>query len=292
MCSLPSSKQPPSCLQIFQTGTCVYNADFTPEIVLQVPVSSFVAGNMLRNALKIVPDDSLNIMLDTNSTEGIITPRQKIAAEKTGVDGWRLVRFLPPTSATWYSGDDDLAGIRTENAYNFSKEWLVPFGEFDEFCFSTFNFNNWLYTTKDAAIGWKYGFQPRTVLKSSISQTSYTASWNNRANILEDPWIGLKNHGVQGDFIFYAENSYEKHSSGASHFSMPSIASDGGMCVWVRNSKDSIIVPRQKIAAEKTGVDGWRMVRFLPPTSTSWYSGNDNLEGIRTENAYDFSKEG
>ena len=127
-------------------------ADFTPEIVLQVPVSSSVSGHMLWNALKIVQDDNWNTTLHTTPQDSIILPRQKIAADKTGVDGWRLVRFLPPTSTTWYSGDDDVAGIRTENAYNLSKEWSVPFGKFDEFCFSTFNFKNWLYTTKDSAI--------------------------------------------------------------------------------------------------------------------------------------------
>jgi len=126
-----------------------------------------------------------------------------------------------------------LEGIRTENTYDFSEEWSVPFGEFDEFFFSTFNFKHWLYITKFEAIGEKYttSIAPRVVSKSSLSESSYTASWDNRDNVAEDPWIGLKSHGTTGDFIVYAENS---HSS--NHWSLASITSDGGMCVWVRSS--------------------------------------------------------
>jgi len=40
----------------------------------------------------------------------------------------------------------------------------------------------------------------------------------------------------------------------------------------------------------KTGKDGWRLVRFLPPMSLRWYSGNDNLAGILPRGtAYDNS---
>jgi len=159
---------------------------------------------------------------------------------KTGVDGWRLVRFLPAASPGWYSGNDNLAGIAPRGtAYDNNSEWSIPFGEFDEFCFSTRNFLHWLYCSRDAAIGSLYGTNSeRDIIRSSISPTtSYTAKWEYRTGNPEDPWIGLRNHGLgptntaTGDRILYGENSF---SSG--HWSLPVIASDGGMCVWVRSS--------------------------------------------------------
>ena len=155
------------------------------------------------------------------------------------VDGWRLVRFLPPTSPGWYSGNDNLAGTAPRGtAYDYNSEWSIPFGEFDEFCFSTRNFLHWLHCTRDAAIGATYGHAMRDITQSSRSNTSYTALWNNRGSaIVEDSWIELRSHDVQpvntdtGDRILYGEDSY---SDG--HWSLPAIASDGGMCVWVRSS--------------------------------------------------------
>jgi len=86
---------------------------------------------------------------------------------KTGVDGWRLVRFLPPTSPTWYASADNLNGTSLlGTANNFTSEWSVPFGEFDEFCFGTLGLQKWLYCTKDAAIGTEYDYGLRPVKKS------------------------------------------------------------------------------------------------------------------------------
>jgi len=155
---------------------------------------------------------------------------------KTGMDRWRLVRFLPLTSKTWYSQNDDLAGIAPRGmAYDYNTEWSIPFGEFDEFCFSTLNFLHWLRCTKDAAIGQKYSNTPRPVKHSSILNTSYNTSWYNRASNPEDPWIGLRNHNQAptdtdtGDRTLYGENTWPSWNTS-------SISLDGGMCVWVRSS--------------------------------------------------------
>ena len=162
---------------------------------------------------------------------------------KTGVDGWRLVRFLPPTSPEWYSGNDNLSGTATRGtAYNYSSEWSIAFGEFDEFCFSTRNFLYWLHCTKDAATGATYdSTEMNNIKQSSISNISYMALWKTQADVMpEDPWIGLRDHGVEpvntdmGDRILYAENSISNN-----HWSLPIISSDGGMCVWVRSSANS-----------------------------------------------------
>jgi hypothetical protein len=150
----------------------------------------------------------------------------------TGVNGWRLVRFLPPNSNRWYSGNDNLEGKYTiGTAYLYSNEWSISFGDFDEFCFSTFNFKHWLHCTKDSVNGKNYIYEERPIIKSSISAIPYSAAWYNRGgSFIEEPWIGLKNYGTNGDIILYGENSQ------SNHWSLPVISSDGGMCVWVRKS--------------------------------------------------------
>jgi len=143
-------------------------------------------------------------------------------------------------------------------------------------------------------------------MRSSISPVaSYTAKWQYRAGTAtpEDPWIGLRSHGFApanadtGDRILYGESSY------GNHWSLPTIATDGRMCVWVRSNVVAIpilapsggralVLDMQRaelvvmsardtsLVRAKTGRDGWRLVRFLPRSSTTWYSGNDNLAGI------------
>ena len=159
----------------------------------------------------------------------------------SGVGGWRIVRYLPPTSTTWYPINDNLAGTTSVGtAYDYNNWWTTPFGAFDEMMFATFNMKYWLYVTREQAIGTNYDGATRTILRSSISPTnSYTAVWYNRSNAPEDPWIGLRTHNTApvnnpeagGDLILYGENSYA-----SSHVSLPAIAKDGGVCVLVRNS--------------------------------------------------------
>ncbi len=168
---------------------------------------------------------------------------------KTGVGGWRIVRFLPPTSRTsWYPVNDNLSGTLTiGNAYSYDNFWTVPFGTFDEFVFATFNMNYWLQVSKEEAVGTNYTNSARTIKKSSISNSPYTANWYNRGSgAPEDPWIGLRSHGAGGgnvnnpekggDLILYGEGSF-----GHGHWSLPSIYKDGGMCVLVRQSTPGII---------------------------------------------------
>ena len=173
----------------------------------------------------------------------------RLVSEKTGKDGWRLVRFLPPTSDVWYSANDNLAGTITQGTpYEYAREWSIPFGEFDEFCFSTWNFQHWLYCTKHAAIGSRYGIHsPRQVLRSSISPTSpYTAIWRFQTGTgfenQQDPTIGLRNfqtapvNSNAGDRILYQEISAPWNPTNGNTWTRGTISTDGGMCVWVRMS--------------------------------------------------------
>ena len=199
-----------------------------------------------------------NNNITSSSTSSVIpsaTDKTKyveyLAQLKTGVGGWRIVRYLPPTSRnSWYPVNDNLSGTLTRgNAYSYDNFWTVPFGTFDEFVFATFNMNYWLHVSKDQAIGTNYENSARTVKKSSISDTPYTANWYNRGSgAPEDPWIGLRSHGAGwqngnvnnpergGDLILYGEGTF-----GNNHWSLPSIYKDGGMCVLVRQSTQGII---------------------------------------------------
>jgi hypothetical protein len=194
-----------------------------------------------------IPEGTLNKRL--NFTYDVTKNVEYLAQQKTGVGGWRIVRFLPPTSTGNYPITDDLAGTTSVgNAYNYTNFWTIPFGTFDEFVFSTFNMKYWLQTTKVQAIGTYYANSPRTIIKSSISSTSYTANWYHRDGTPEDPQIGLRNHRIQpygnieggGDLVLY-----NQHNPAYSSSADISVNIDGGLCVLVRNSSTStsITVP-------------------------------------------------
>ena len=169
---------------------------------------------------------------------------QYYAEQASGVKGWRMVRYLPPTSTTWHPINDNLAGNTTYGtAFNYTNAFSVYFGDFDEFLFSTGGIKHWLHVSKEQAIGTTYDNLSRKIIKSSVMPFSYYANWYNRGSgSPEDPWIGLRSHGTQtrnspytgGDMILYAENSYA-----SSHWSLPTIGLDNGMCVFVRNSTDT-----------------------------------------------------
>ena len=215
----------------------------SPQLILYGENSN-TGGENLRNAYGGMCVLVRNSVVNSNITKNIEYQIQN----KTGVGGWRIVRFLPSTSTTWYPIDDNLTGTTSSGiSYDYTNFWTIPFGTFDEFVFATFNTNYWLQVTRDQAIGTNYDNSPRTIIKSSISNTSYTANWYNRSTVPEDPWIGLRTHATNpannpeagGDLILYGENSFA--TSG--HFSLNTIAKDGGLCVLVRDSTlNSLIV--------------------------------------------------
>jgi len=158
---------------------------------------------------------------------------------KTGGTGWRLVRYLPPTSTHWYSGNDNLVGtLPRGTAYDYFSEWSVHFGEFDEFCFSTSNFRHWLQCTKTAASAHLFAISARDVMRSSIDANPYTAIWYHRAGQTQDPQIGLRNHSLppvdtdDGDRMMYSEIDAVRSLITASR--LTSLVADGGLNVWVR----------------------------------------------------------
>jgi hypothetical protein len=152
------------------------------------------------------------------------------AQQKTGVGGWRIVRYLPPNLGRWYQGDyinTSTFNIPTIGTpYNYTNEWAVSFGTFDEMFFATFDMTYWLQCLKTSVLG-SYSNGARPIIKSSFSSTPYTALWYNRATgAPEDPWIRI----VQEDnsTVLYGENNNTDLSSLRNAY--------GGMCVLVRDS--------------------------------------------------------
>ena len=159
-----------------------------------------------------------------------------LAQQKTGVGGWRIVRFLPPNIGRWYQGDyinTSTFNIPTiGTSYNYTNEWAVPFGTFDEMFFATFDMTYWLYCLKTSVLG-NYSNAERPIIKSSFSSTPYSALWFNRATGgQEDPWIRI----IQEDnsSIVYGENNNTDHPSLRNAY--------GGMCVLVRDSTSSTTI--------------------------------------------------
>jgi hypothetical protein len=154
---------------------------------------------------------------------------------KTGVGGWRIVRYLPPTSPQWYQGDyisTSTFNIPTIGTpYNYTTEWAVPFGTFDEMCFGTLGMTYWLRCLKTSVLG-TYDNAARPIISSSFSSTPYSANWYNRAGEVVDPWISIQNFPTQ---VVYGENK--------TNGSLTLIPLDGGMCVLVRDSTASTLIP-------------------------------------------------
>jgi hypothetical protein len=164
-----------------------------------------------------------------------------LAQQKTGVGGWRIVKFLPPNLGRWYQGNYisgntvNVPNIGT--AYNYSDEWGVPFGTFDEMLFGTFDMTYWLRSKKTSVLG-NYSGEYRSVISSSKKSESYEVKWYNRGDgNPEDPWVSIDDHFITPSLMLYAENSSTYWGYLRDDYKY------GGMCVLVRDSKTGTLVP-------------------------------------------------
>jgi hypothetical protein len=193
----------------------IYNKVLTPTEI------GYLANNMIKLEPQPIYEDTTHQL-------------QNLAEQKTGVKGWRLVRFLPPDAGRWYSGNhftstnmDVSSSIGT--AYDYSTEFMVPFGTYDEIMFSTKNMNYWLYTQKSDILG-NYSDASIDVISSSVNGNSHTVPQQyNRSGNNEDPVITLTGYNANPRIFLYIEDS--KSVEGADI--------DGGMCVFVRTSTDT-----------------------------------------------------
>jgi hypothetical protein len=150
--------------------------------------------------------------------------------------GWRLVRHLPPTSTTWHPATDDLTGTDTYGDPNVdSSPWSVPFGSFDEFLFATDDGVHWLMATKGAVIGSYYDNAKRSIIKSSVSSTTYEAIWYRRPGGMSvapiNPWISTKDNAASDTIFLYGEGGMTGLASRLVPFQ-----THGGVNVFVRAS--------------------------------------------------------
>tara|TARA_B100000787_G_scaffold147413_1_gene118358 strand:+ start:11834 stop:14179 length:2346 start_codon:yes stop_codon:yes gene_type:complete len=167
----------------------------------------------------------------------VITPTylysKNIAEVETGLNGWRLVRFLPETSSTWFSIGDSLVGniSLNEGTKLSTEEWSIPFGIFDQYCFSTMNMLHWVYCNKDQIISESLSvgvLSPVTILGGSIRNFPHIREWL-------IPTITSENYSSGA--VLYSENPSENKTLNMT----PGGSGNGGMCVWVRNSSDTEI---------------------------------------------------
>ncbi len=93
-------------------------------------MQNLIYGGGLRDAYGGVCVLVRNSVINSNITKKIEYQIQN----KTGVGGWRIVRFLPSTSTTWYPINDSLTGTTSSGiSYDYTNFWTIPFGTFDEF---------------------------------------------------------------------------------------------------------------------------------------------------------------
>ena len=210
-------------------------------MVVLSTIGSYAGGYMIFSEWNIggdekidaIPEGTLNKRL--NFTYDVTKNVEYLAQQKTGVGGWRIVRFLPPNNLNrWYQGDYISTSTFTiptiGTPYNYTNEWAVSFGTFDEMFFATFDMTYWLQCLKTSVLG-SYGAVARPIIKSSSSSTPYSAIWYNRGQTPEDPWISINDHSATPNLILYGENYNTSHLSLLNAY--------GGMCVLVRDSSTS-----------------------------------------------------
>ena len=157
---------------------------------------------------------------------------------KTGVGGWRIVRYLPPNLGRWYQGDYINTSTFTiptiGTPYNYTNEWAVSFGTFDEMFFATFDMTYWLHCLKTSVLG-TYDNGARPIIKSSERNYAHSINWYNRTGTSVDPFISINDHTATPNLMVYADNNSPDHSSLRNAY--------GGMCVLVRDSTASTTIP-------------------------------------------------
>jgi len=212
-----------------------------------------------------VPEFDIDIDIIPAITYPDTTTRNlQLAAETaTGVNGWRIVRFLPLSLGRWYTGNY----LTTTNmevtdsigtAYDYTNEFMVPFGTYDEIWFGTYDMTYWVYTYKSSVLG-NYSDSPRNVISSSENPNPHTIEWYNRTGAsIYDPVITHINYGDSGFHRLYIEDE-----------STSAIPQNGGMCVFVRSSTDTIsrsIIPAMPVYEAQTTVTQYPV---LPADATN-----------------------
>ena len=119
------------------------------------------------------------------------------------------------------------------NAYNYDNEFMVPFGTYDEIMFSTRNMQYWMHILKSDILG-NYSDASINVISSSINPNNHTVPQQyNRSGVTLDPIITLTGYNANPTIFLYLENGSAMGTN-----TIP--RDNGGMCVFVRSSTDTI----------------------------------------------------
>ena len=143
--------------------------------------------------------------------------------------GWTLVRH---TYNKWFDASDSLVGTADYGNVTgpLSKnEFAIPFNASNgtQFLFSDTDCDEWLITTYDQfAYKWGAAYNAK-IVKSCISNESYTAEWYNRDGNPEDPWISYQDHYDNNyETILYGESNNNYHTH---------VCSGQNLNGWLRN---------------------------------------------------------
>ena len=133
-----------------------------------------------------------------------------LAQEQLG-GGWTRVRHVP-SGNTWHPATDRLAGTAVYGDSNDdSVAWSINFETavpgYNQFLFSSSDGVYWLVATKWAVVGEYYQNALRDVVASSLNADAHQVRWYHRSGYLEDPWIGLSDHAVDGNYFMYGGDS-------------------------------------------------------------------------------------
>ena len=137
---------------------------------------------------------------------------------------WKLVRRVK-AGTTWHPAKDHCLGSQEYNTNIPGSQlknseadvtWSIKWEKepYDQILFASGDAQHWLITTKDAVGGAfnsrYYSNAQRSIIKSSDSQTPYTAAWYNRVGVPEDPWISVNDHhpAIADGKLVYGENNW------------------------------------------------------------------------------------
>jgi len=197
-----------------------------------------------------------------------------IATLRTGVGGWRLVRYLPLNSQKWFQ-NDHLRGVNTNGiAYDKTNQWTIPFGEFDQFLFGTFGLRYWIHLTKAVATS-ATAFNGGTPTRKSVIKSSRNSSPHAVALHID----GLSSTATSGrPFISVADHPTEMVYAAVSDHYIGLVYVDQGFGVWVRvnNPEWCRLCERDTY----TDVIGASECKRCPPYSTSLVGSSDETACI------------
>ena len=152
-----------------------------------------------------------NVGYSCNVDEDVPNTNSDIARQKTGVGGWRIVRFMPSrgNSNRWYKMCDTFSGtITVGNAFNFTADWTIPFGDFDQLLLGTYNLAYWMHLPITSTRGTSgYGNNARYVFSTSFNPNPHDCS----IKISDDtPGLGRPFYDIRGGATYYGQIIYRE----------------------------------------------------------------------------------